>query len=570
MLGSHFHESSPMKPSQPRFGLVTRLCGVVMIGVLLFFTLARPLRQAVARSQGQRLVAQATAAMQNGDWPQAAEALGQARAALPGDPNMLRALAKLLDVTQSDAHLLLHTLAELEAAGHAEEADAACRVRALTAVGRHVEARTALAKLSVTQRAEPGALLAEAALLQEEGDAAKARAAALKAQALLPGDTQAALSVAIADSWNTPYEVQSAARQRLWKLAAGQDAAAVAAVEHLAAQSDTTLPEVQRLMQLVEAHPLTRPASRLTVLSALMRRAPEQRAALLDAEMARFRGADISLIQQAAQWLAAESEHLRLLEICPWQLAMQSRELFPIFAASLARTQRWKELREMLSESSVPADREQVHVWLAWADGHLEPDTPKARLQLESAITGAKKALHAQALLAAAQVAEDHGMLDLALDCLRSAARLLPPRESHILTRARDLARHLAETRALLEITRRLAELRPSSEGFAMESRYYSLLLGETLELSSPSAATPTARERLLTALAAHRLQDTTALKTALQTLPDARDLPPGERAVLAGLLACAGEAAQAFQLAEKVPQELLLDEERHFLKMAQ
>ena len=558
-----------MKPSKPRFGLVTRLCGVVMIGVLLFFTLARPLRQAVARWQGHRLVAQATAAMQKGDWPQAAEALGQARVAMPDEPTMLRALVQLLDATQADAHLLLHTLAELEAAGHAEAADAVRRVRALTKAGRHAEARTALAKLTTAQRAEPGALLAEAALLQEEGDAAKARAAALKAQALLPDDTQAALSIAIADSWNTPYEVQSAARQRLWQLAAGQDAAALAAVEHLAAQSDTTLPEVQLLMRLVEAHPLTRPAARLAVLSTLLRHVPEQRAALLDAEVARFRGADIHLIQHAAQWLAAESEHVRLLGICSKQVAMQSRELFPIFAASLAHSQRWKELREVLAEPAVPADREQVHVWLAWADGHLEPDTNKARLQLESAITGAKKALHAEALLSAAQVAEVHGMLDLALDCLRSAAPLLPPQETHILTRSRDLARHLADTRALLDITRRLAELRPTSEGFAMESRYYNLLLGETLELSPPPSAAPNARERLLTALAAHRLQDAAALKKALNDFHEASALPPGERAVLAGLLARAGETARAFQLAEKVPQELLLEEERRFLKMA-
>ena len=45
--------------------------------------------------------------------------------------------------------------------------------------------------------------------------------------------------------------------------------------------------------------------------------------------------------------------------------------------------------------------------------------------------------------------------------------------------------------------------------------------------------------------------------------------LPPGQRAVAAGLLQMAGRAGEAFQIAEKVPEALLLDEELAFLKKA-
>ena len=45
--------------------------------------------------------------------------------------------------------------------------------------------------------------------------------------------------------------------------------------------------------------------------------------------------------------------------------------------------------------------------------------------------------------------------------------------------------------------------------------------------------------------------------------------MPPGRRAVLSGLLATTGKPAEAFQIAEKVPAALLLDEEMAFLKLA-
>ena len=51
---------------------------------------------------------------------------------------------------------------------------------------------------------------------------------------------------------------------------------------------------------------------------------------------------------------------------------------------------------------------------------------------------------------------------------------------------------------------------------------------------------------------------------------PDLQSLPPGPRAVMAGLLRLAGgDQTLAYQIAEAVPAAILIQEELHFLKLA-
>jgi hypothetical protein len=54
-----------------------------------------------------------------------------------------------------------------------------------------------------------------------------------------------------------------------------------------------------------------------------------------------------------------------------------------------------------------------------------------------------------------------------------------------------------------------------------------------------------------------------------LAQLNGSTSLPAGPRAVAAGLLSLGGKPDRAFQLAEKIPGALLLDEEMAFLKRA-
>jgi hypothetical protein len=157
-------------------------------------------------------------------------------------------------------------------------------------------------------------------------------------------------------------------------------------------------------------------------------------------------------------------------------------------------------------------------------------------------------------------------MPDMALQGLFQLATAVEPRRSELLQRAKTIAMSSKDTRALMQVTRNLLELHPANAQMAEELSYLRLLLGEEMETVMTDAATSPA---LFKALAAYRLGDRTTLQNVMNSLQKPESMPPGRRAVLSGLLATTGKPAEAYQIAEKVPEGLLLDEELTFLKLA-
>jgi hypothetical protein len=70
-------------------------------------------------------------------------------------------------------------------------------------------------------------------------------------------------------------------------------------------------------------------------------------------------------------------------------------------------------------------------------------------------------------------------------------------------------------------------------------------------------------------AFAAYRMGDHAGIQQHLAGIGETSALPPGQRAVVAGLLSLTGKADRAYQIAEKIPAMVLLDEERAFLQKA-
>jgi hypothetical protein len=553
-----------------QFGPVTWLSFIAFVLLLLAFTVGRPVWHAVAQWRARQSLEQARTSLEQGRWAEAAEAIGDAHGELPDDAEVLRVTATFLDKTQSDPHLLLQILRQLEEKNRAEAGDIFMRVRALISARRHAEAREVFASLSSEQRGGAEALLIEARLLREEGNHLAANEKAQRAHTLQPADEVAALELAIAESWNTPYDVQTAAIQRLWTLAEAESLTALAAIRHLADQSYLVLPQAEKLLRLAEAHPLCPPATRLAAVSAIIRKAPERRGALLDAEVARYRSRPVQELVQVAFWLAAESEHDRLMEICPLRTALESEELFRMVALSLAHQKKWKELCRIITEERVPAAPEQVGVWLAWAEGFLQPDMKHARRQLESAIVQGKKTANLEVIRSAAQVAEIHGLWDLALDCHAHRGKQLPDDEVPLLERSYEIARLQTDGQGMLALAQRLRALRPTSSVFAERATYLSLVLGVEIESSAHAPTLTPSKRSLLAALTAYRLGNSAAIAKELTALTETSGFQPGERAVYAGLLALSGQTSAAFQIAEKIPTSLLLAEEKRFLKHAQ
>lgn len=190
----------------------------------------------------------------------------------------------------------------------------------------------------------------------------------------------------------------------------------------------------------------------------------------------------------------------------------------------------------------------------------------ESRRQLGFAIESAIAAREFEELELAAGLSERLGMPELALEGLLHLATAVEARRSEFLLHAKSIAESSKNTRALLEVTRGLQQMNPANAQIAEELAYLRLLLGEEMEVVLSDA---TKSPVLFRALAAYRLGDRSTLDQVMSSHLKADGMPPGRRAVLSGLLATTGKPAEAFQIAEKVPEGLLLDEEMAFLKLA-
>ncbi len=266
---------------------------------------------------------------------------------------------------------------------------------------------------------------------------------------------------------------------------------------------------------------------------------------------------------------------------------MQSRELYPILVQALAQAKQWEQLQQVLKLQRPPVPRSLLDLAMAEVQSHLQPDMRESRRLLQGTVENATQAGDAATLQTAAQLAEKLDLADIA--CVAYKAAGIQAAENNAseaalqnLQKSEELALLAKDTRTLLEVSRRLHALSPSSAIFADRFMYLRLILGvemETVDVNSLvsqhelNAAFSITLERipphLLLALSAYRLGDHAAMQQHLAALNNAEALSAGPRAVAAGLLSLSGKPGRAYQMAEKIHGTLLLDEELMFLKRA-
>lgn len=412
----------------------------------------------------------------------------------------------------------------------------------------------------------------------------KSRAAA---GGLAANDPQAALKKSMEDKGSSFPEVRQKARAQLWEIAERTDAVALEAISALAADPSFLPAEADNLLEVVEKHPLATLATRLQVVSAFARSQPDQAQAIYKKEVERFQREGAGKLEEIAFWLMKERQHDMIFRLVPVKLALKSRELYPILMQTMSQAGRWNELRDLLTMPNAPVPQSLVDLALAEVEARFQPDLREARRLLEGTVKAAATEGNLPTLQTAAELAAKLNLPEIAADAylqagMKAATGATTEEAVRWLQNCAEAALMAKNTAILLEASRKLQELSPASAVFADRLAYLRLILGvemETVNLASKleensvRAMFTIAIERvppsLLQALAAYRLGDPEAVKTHLASLPDASSLPAGQRAVTAGLLALAGRPDRAFQIAEKVPDALLLSEELAFLKHA-
>lgn len=513
------------------------------------------------------------------DWPAALAAIRKVPGEARDESRFWRLLADYLIGTRTEPEMLIQALDKLDGTPLWQSEDGVWLAQASLARGRTSAARAALEKVPSAGRDSLFYLDTSVALLRSEGrprDAAEVEKLIFSRFADDPG---VAVRKAARELTGTFPEIQQAAVQRLWEISQRKDEHGLAAMRLLTAYRGLTQPQALRLQEAIAAHPAATANDRFAIASALLRVAPEKRDAILREEIERLKGAEGQTLQQLVAWLAKEKAFGEILKIVPRESLAKSVELFPAVAQDLAQREQWGELMGLIEKGrSLPVSNARAAGWRALAVRHLHPaDTRAARAHLEEAIAeGLAKDDH-QALSTAITLAEQWNMLDLALDATMKLAVPGSAREGQLLEKCWQLASSLRQDATLAKIVERLDKLQPNNPIISRRRDYLRLLRGDQIEVTMPSAderlerSTSSSDARLiLQALKAYRMQDIASAAAIVGRIDDTRDLSSGESAVYAGLLArLCGRTTRAYQLAEKIRPEVLLEQELTFLQMA-
>lgn len=560
---------TPVEFHQPKVPVLGRfsvwLLAVVGLGVVALIAW-RPARTALRDAWARSHAREAVVSMEADDLGHAIAELIEARNLSPEEPEVLHAIIQYLKLVKGDRRELAYHLRLLSTKQPLSIEDQLLHGTCLVELGRIDEARRVHAALPAEAMSTPEALAMLARLQAAEGQTTAAADSARKARLLDKNSPEARLEFAIENSRSAFPEYRNQSWTELWDLCQLPPPVGIAAARAILRDARLTSEDAKRLLPIIEAHPHADLGIRLDVVSALIRFFPEQKDELIRREVSRFETEKTGTLVEIAAWLAAHREHALLLQLVPPQLASSSRPLFTALIKALAGEGRWQEMKQALTGKRPPVSNTLVSIWLADAESHLQPDMKESRRQLGFAIESAIAAREFEELELAAGLSERLGMPELALEGLLHLAESVEARRSEFLLHAKSVAESSKNTRALLEVARGLLEMHPANAQMADELAYLRLLLGEEMEVVLSDAAKSPA---LFRALAAYRLGDHSTLQSVMSSLQKPDGLPPGRRAVLSGLLATTGKPAEAFQIAEKVPEALLLDEERAFLKLA-
>lgn len=568
LVRTPYEKSRAKAQPRPPTGLIWLTIAAVISAILLVSHLNNT--QWVS---SERLLEQAQEALRQQNWPAALGAIKKVREDRRQEPAFQRVLADYLQETHASPKFLADTLERLKSTAEFRPEDHLSLCSALLATNQLDKARTAWDDIPASLSEGLEATRLKVGLLRMEGQLGEAARLQADLNAAFADVPLVAVRLAVAEL-NGPFpEVRQKATRRLWELARRRDLAGLEALRMLGRQTGRTEKEAADLLAVISKHPLASPVDRQGIVSLLLHLSPGRRAELLQAEIDHYEGEDSAAL---ALWLAREGETQRLWQLSPELRRGQPAAWFQTVARSLAEAKQWQELMKLLQQQAElgAVSSAELLRWRAVVLMQLHPQdvaAPYAMLQHSIRQGAVEKNLACVAL--SAQIAEDWHMLDLALEAGLILSRPGAPNEVRMLENCHRVAMLLRDTEVLADMAARLLALQPENLLYARQDAYLRLLLGERMEtlfLPEDTTRDKSAPALLVLALKAWRLNDLPHAADTLNELHDTSELTVGERAVYAGLLATVcGKVSPAYQIAEKIREEVLLEEEAVFLKRA-
>ena len=566
---------------------------LISLGLLVLITMfisvfaAQPLRRWWTSKQSAGHLAEAQSAIARQDFMAALEAAQKAAVSTPDDPELLRTWVRVLVGLNAHPDEVLRTIAQVQAVRGMTPEMLLKRAEVQLRRGDLPAAQQALNELPEAQRQSWEAVALEATLLLRQDRTAEAgeRLQSIAESAATPEAVFRRAVLEMALSKDGPQRTQ--ARQILWQTARGETTSKRLALMLLSRDGGLTASEAAELLDLVNQTP--GPVSqelRYAVLEQIFRLAPAGKESMILAESER--AASLPTVQQVRYLLFLANQHAAqamegFLHAHGQALAKERpADYVSLQLEVLAQTKDWEAVRRHLKTKAARGlNSLSLNLWEASAIAALTPGSPAVLEHLKLAYQTTQNGRNHAGAMRVAESAMNLGQAAFAAVCYEELAAkpLLPGDKIMLLEKAVHAHTQTRDTSALRRVARALAEQTPGQLDYAYRADYLDILYGEGLEIifqrmktqdaNAAANVTIRAHQRLLNAMIFRHMEHQDMLRRELAGLEKAIVWTAGERAVIAGLLAKAGEPARAWQLAEKVPKSLLLNEEAALLAVA-
>ena len=551
------------------------VCALVLFGGLGAIFGARPLYHLWQSRGVAQLTEQSEKLIAEEKYSEASNLLVKAYQKDKTSPVALRAIAKLLGISNADQERALFFWKALLETGKATLDDRVAMGLVFTATGRVAEASELLKNMRSEDRSKPGPLELEAAILKQQGRNTEADPLMRKALATDSISIDSKIKLAKLDLNGSFNETNQKAIDTLWSIARNNGKQGLKAVDILATEVILTAQQSEELLAITEKQKTASERHRLLALSAYLKLHPLQKAEIIKKETTRHEGMSIDESADFLGWLDSLNEHKLVLGFINKEKAIRTSELFTVYTNALASENRWAELKEIVkNKAGLPANGITLALLNARCSNGLGESATIIRGHLTDAIHQATSARNIPAVMQVAQLADKLGYDDMAIEAYQSLSDQ-PQYRLSMLEQIYRVQAKLHFTEDMLATVEEILKSRPGLRPHVLIKDYLKLIIGIDMEGAMRDDAPTKLNDlqskplrQLLLILAAFRQSDMEQAKTIALEI-DANSLSAGQRAVLAGILKACGDDQRAYSLAEKVPTSLLLPEELVFLKKA-
>jgi len=478
--------------------------GAIVLVLVLGIFAARPTRRAIKSWQARRHAQQAIEFIAAEKWSDAQKEATAAYQLAPNEPKAIRAVARFLSrVRQPQALEFWDRLAKQQPLTSDDLRDETAVALALGETGRAAAAISSLMAHDGRDATTADWLLA-AQLAAQRGapnESAEALQNIFKDRAASSRDQLQAAVLALrvsAGGTDQDQKILADAWGRIEQLAEGKDAAGLDALVLLAQRAlahggttavsspstntDATLrpdsvqaPGVppDRIANALETHPLAKAPQKLLVIDLRIRAAPDEKAALIQAAVGRWKDAEVKSLVALATWLNGHGEYQRELDTITLQRAVQDKDLFLQRLDALGALGRWQEIKQALNSKSFPLDPMISHMYLARCNAQLGEKTAAEnnwQRALEASTSDAAK------LLTLADYAEKNGAASIAASAYDGAVATAPKLRVAWQGKLR-LAQVTRDTKTIHAVLVEMLKLWPNDPAIQNDEAYTRLLL---------------------------------------------------------------------------------------------